>query len=96
MEGMVNRDELLREGRQYAINAILAYAEAFELIAPDQIDEEVMANINEGLRSTEALIPVLKSMYEATKALTSNPDLTFMEWLNEVANKSGGKEFDLF
>jgi hypothetical protein len=35
-------------------------------------------------------------MYEMTKKLSGNPDLTFMEWLEEVARKSGGKEFNLF
>lgn len=77
-------------------NGIVAYGQHFELLREDQINEELMAYIMGLLESFEALIPVLISMYEMTKKLSGNPDLAFMEWLEEVARKSGGKDFSLF
>ena len=77
-------------------NGIVAYGQHFELLRKDQINEELMAYIMGLLESFEALIPVLISMYEMTKKLSGNPDLAFMEWLEEVARKSGDKDFSLF
>lgn len=77
-------------------NGIVAYGQYFELLREEQIDEALMESIAGALESIEALMPVLISMYEMTKKLSGNPDLTFMEWLEEVARKSGGKEFGLF
>ena len=77
-------------------NGIVAYGQHFGLLREEQIDEDLMKTIASALEGVEALMPVLISMYEMTKKLSGNPDLTFMEWLEEVARKSGGKEFGLF
>ena len=86
----------LEEARAMMTNGIVAYGQYFELLREEDIDEDLMEAIAGALESIEALIPVLISMYEMTKKLSGNPDLTFMEWLEEVARKSGGKEFNLF
>jgi hypothetical protein len=62
----------------------------------EDITEFLLAEIGGMLEGLEALIPVLISMYEMTKKLSGNQDLTFMEWLEQVAGKMGGKEFNLF
>lgn len=77
-------------------NGVIAYGQHFGLLREDQIDIDLMATIAGALEGFEALMPVLISMYEMTKKLSGNPDLTFIEWLEEVARKSGGKEFNLF
>ena len=86
----------LEEARAMITNGIVAYGQHFELLREEDIDEDLMQAIAGALESIEALMPVLISMYEMTKKLSGNPDLTFMEWLEEVARKSGGKEFNLF
>lgn len=86
----------LEEARAMITNGIVAYGQHFELLREEDIDEDLMESIAGALESIEALMPVLISMYEMTKKLSGNPDLTFMEWLEEVARKSGGKEFGLF
>ena len=86
----------LEEARAMITNGIVAYGQHFELLREEDIDEDLMQDIAAALEGIEALIPVLISMYEMTKKLSGNPDLTFMEWLEEVARKSGGKEFNLF
>ena len=86
----------LEEARAMMTNGIVAYGQHFGLLREEQIDEALMEAITDALEGVEALMPVLISMYEMTKKLSGNPDLTFMEWLEEVARKSGGKEFGLF
>ena len=86
----------LEEARAMMTNGIVAYGQHFGLLREEQIDEALMETIAGALESIETLMPVLISMYEMTKKLSGNPDLTFMEWLEEVARKSGGKEFGLF
>ena len=86
----------LEEARAMITNGIVAYGQYFELLREEDIDEDLMGAIADALEGIEALMPVLISMYEMTKKLSGNPDLTFMEWLEEVARKSGGKEFNLF
>ena len=86
----------LEEARAMITNGIVAYGQHFELLREEDIDAELMGTIAGALESIEALMPVLISMYEMTKKLSGNPDLTFMEWIEEVARKSGGKEFNLF
>lgn len=86
----------LEEARAMITNGIVAYGQHFELLREEDIDEDLMQAIAGTLEGIEALIPVLISMYEMTKKLSGNPDLTFMEWLEEVARKSGGKEFGMF
>lgn len=86
----------LEEARAMITNGLVAYGQHFELLREEDIDEDLMQAIAGALESIEALMPVLISMYEMTKKLSGNPDLMFMEWLEEVARKSGGKEFGLF
>ena len=86
----------LEEARAMMTNGIVAYGQHFGLLREEDIDAELMGAIAGALESIEALMPVLISMYEMTKKLSGNSDLTFMEWLEEVARKSGGKEFGLF
>lgn len=86
----------LEEARAMITNGIVAYGQHFELLTEDQISEDLMETIAGVLESIEALMPVLISMYEMTKKLSGSPDLTFMEWLEEVMRKSGGKEFGMF
>lgn len=86
----------LEEARAMITNGIVAYGQYFELLREEDINEDLMQAIADSLEGIEALMPVLISMYEMTKKLSGNPDLTFMEWLEEVARKSGGKEFNLF
>ena len=77
-------------------NGIVAYGQHFELLSEEDVDEDLLKSISEVLEGLEALMPVLISMYEMTKKLSGNPDLTFMDWLTEVAGKMGGKDFNLF
>lgn len=86
----------LEEARAMITNGIVAYGQHFELLTEDQINEDLMETIAGMLTGIEAVIPVLISMYEMTKTLNGNPDLTFMEWLEEVMRKGGGKEFGMF
>ena len=81
--------ELLDEGRRYLINALLAYGEGFKVLAPEQINEELMETINEGITTIEALMPVLIAMWEMSNKLTGE-EMSFIEFLEEVANKKFG------
>ena len=86
----------LEEARAMITNGIVAYGQHFELLTEDDIDGELLEAIAGALEGIEALMPVLISMYEMTKKLSGNSDLKFIDWLEEVARKSGGKEFGLF
>lgn len=86
----------LEKARAMITNGIVAYGQHFELLREEDVDEDLLESISEVLESLEALMPVLISMYEMTKKLSGNQDLTFMEWLEEVAGKMGGKDFNLF
>lgn len=88
--------DLLEEGRASIVNGLVSYGLHFGLLQEDSVTEDLLDEIGEMLEGFEALIPVLISMYEMTKKLSGNPDLTFMNWLEEVAGKMGGKEFGMF
>jgi hypothetical protein len=88
--------DLLEEGRASIINGLVSYGQHFGLLQEEDITESLLAEIGGMLEGLEALIPVLISMYEMTKKISGNQDLTFMEWLEQVAGKMGGKEFNLF
>ena len=88
--------DLLEEGRASIVNGLVSYGLHFGLLQEDSVTEDLLDEIGEMLEGLEALIPVLISMYEMTKKLSGNPDLTFMDWLEEVASKMGGKDFNLF
>ena len=81
--------ELLNEGRGYLINAILAYGEGFQVLAPAQINEELMETLNDGISAIEALMPVLISMWEMSNKLTGQ-EMSFIEFLQEVAERKFG------
>ena len=88
--------DLLEEGRASIVNGLVSYGQHFGLLQEDNVTEDLLNEIGEMLEGLEALIPVLVSMYEMTKKLSGNQDLTFMDWLEEVAGKMGGKDFNLF
>lgn len=88
--------ELLDEGRRYLINALLAYGEGFKVLVPEQINGELMETIDEGITAIEALIPVLIAMWEMRNKV-SGDEVTFVEFLMEVAEKYGaGPDHRLF
>lgn len=86
----------LEEARAMITNGIVAYGQHFELLREEDVDKDLLESISEVLEGIEALMPVLISMYEMTKKLSGNQDLTFLDWLTEVAGKMGGKDFNLF
>lgn len=86
----------LEEARAMITNGIVAYGQHFELLREEDVDSDLLEAISGVLESIEALMPVLISMYEMTKKLSGNQDLTFLDWLTEVAGKMGGKDFNLF
>jgi hypothetical protein len=86
----------LEEARAMITNGIVAYGQHFELLREEDVDSDLLEVISGVLESLEALMPVLISMYEMTKKLSGNQDLTFLDWLEEVAGKMGGKDFNLF
>ena len=88
--------DLIESGRANIINGLVDYCVGFGIMAEEEVTKDVLSDMEEGLETLEATIPVLISMYEMTKKLSGNQNLTFMEWLEEVLNKSGGKEFNLF
>ena len=81
--------ELLNEGRACLINALLAYGEGFGVLAPEEIDEDLMETLNEGISAMEALMPVLIAMWEMSNKLTGE-EMSFIEFLTEVAEKKFG------
>ena len=80
---------LLEEGRRYLINAILAYGEGFGVLAPEQIDDALMEDLNNGISTLEATMPVLIATWELSNKLTG-AEMTFVEFLGEVAEKKFG------
>ena len=88
--------ELLNEGRACLINSLLAYGDGFGVLAPDEITEDLMETINEGISTVEALMPVLIAMWEMRNKV-SGDEVTFVEFLMEVAEKYGaGPDHGLF
>lgn len=81
--------ELLNEGRQYLVNALLAYGEGFKVLAPEQINEELMEDIDHGISTVEATVPVLISLWEMSNKLAGD-EKSFIEFLTEVAEKKFG------
>ena len=88
--------DLIESGRASIINGLIDYCVGFGIMAEEEVTQDVLSDIEEGLETFEAAIPVLISMYEMTKKISGNPDLSFMDWVTEVLDKSGGKEFNLF
>lgn len=80
--------DYIEEGRLSLVNAILAYGQGFGLLNKEDIDQALIEGIEEFCHESEAIVPVFVSMYEATKTLSGKPDLTFIEWIQELG-KSG-------
>jgi len=89
-------EELIESGRANIINGLIDYCVGFGIMAEEEVTKDVLSDMEHGLEALEAAIPVLISMYEMTKKLSGNPDLSFMDWITEVMDKKGGKEFNLF
>jgi predicted unusual protein kinase regulating ubiquinone biosynthesis (AarF/ABC1/UbiB family) len=54
-----NKEELKREAREYAINALIAYSYAFDLLDKDaEWDDEDIAKAEEMLKKIEDMIPL--------------------------------------
>lgn len=81
--------ELLNEGRACLVNALLAYGEGFKVLAPEEITEDLMETLNEGITAIEALMPVLIAMWEMSNKVTGQ-EMSFIEFLEEVAEKKFG------
>lgn len=88
--------DLIESGRASIINGLVDYCVGFGIMMEEEVTQDVLSDMENGLEAVEAMIPVLISMYEMTKKLSGNQDLTFLDWLTEVAGKMGGKEFNLF
>ena len=53
------KEALKAEGRAYAINALIAYSEAFDLLSEDETwDEEDIAKAEDMLKKLEEMIPL--------------------------------------
>ena len=81
--------DLLEEGRASIVNGLVSYGQHFGLLQEDDITESLLGEIGEYLEGLEALIPVFVSMYEMTKKMSGNPDLTFMEWIQMLGQSKG-------
>lgn len=89
---ILNNEELMREGRSYMTNGIVSYACAFGIMQEEDIDQDTLSTIDGMLESLEAVMPVFVSMWEMTNKL-SGANMSFFEWLEEIAKKSGGSSF---
>ena len=62
-------EELIREARAYAVNAILAYSEAFDLNDGEPWTEEDVEELEKLLIKIEQMIPMYKKLYEIQKKM---------------------------
>lgn len=85
--------ELIHEGRACLTNAILAYGEGFKILAPEEINEDLMENITDGIVALETMMPVIISLWEADQTLSGRKK-SFVEFLAEFG-ESGDKGFGL-
>ena len=83
--------ELIESGRANIINGLVDYCVGFGIMAEEEVTKDVLSDMEEGLETLEATIPVLISMYEMTKKLSGDPDLSFMDWLEQVIEHGKGK-----
>lgn len=88
--------DLIESGRANIMNGLVDYCVGFGIMTESEVTPSVLRDIEVGLEALESTIPVLISVYEMTKKLSGNPDLSFIDWLTEVVDKRGGKEFNLF
>lgn len=81
--------DYIEEGRASLINALVAYGIGFNLLSEEDIDQDLLSELSEFCESLEAIVPMFASMYEATKKISGNPDLTFMEWIQMLGQSKG-------
>ena len=88
--------ELIHEGRACLTNAILAYGEGFKILAPEEINEDLMEDITDGIVTLEAIIPVIISLWEADQTISGRKK-SFVEFLAELGKRydGGDKGFGL-
>lgn len=84
---MSYKDELLKEARSCVCNAVAAYAEAFEIMDEEDLNEEFFSEIEELLIVTESMVPMFKTLWELDKK--EHPDETFLEFVQKVLEKRG-------
>lgn len=87
---------LIESGRTNIINGLVDYCVGFGIMTESEVTPSVLEEMDEVLEALESTIPVFISVYEMTKKLRGNSDLSFIDWLTEVVDKRGGKEFNLF
>ena len=68
-----NKETLLEEARAHAVNAILAYIDAFDLVE-EPIGQEDVDELLELVTQVEKLIPVYKKMYDMMGAEEEGAD----------------------
>lgn len=81
--------ELIYEGRACLTNAILAYGEGFKILAPEEINEDLMEDITDGIVVLETIVPVIISLWEADQTLSGRKK-SFVEFITELGRKHGG------
>jgi regulator of protease activity HflC (stomatin/prohibitin superfamily) len=64
-----NKETLKAEGRAYAINAILAYSQAFDLLSEDEIDDELVGELEELAKAIEDMAPMYIKMFELERKM---------------------------
>lgn len=63
-----DKEALKLEGRAYAINALICYIKAFDLLPEDdELDEEDVAALEEMMKKIERMIPVYAKMLDLEK-----------------------------
>jgi hypothetical protein len=78
--------ELISEGRANVINGLLAYGLAFELVAEDEINEELVSDMDYAFQTIEALVPTMKTLYELEQRRTQSGE-SFVDWLSRNLDK---------
>lgn len=80
-------EDLIKEARGCICNGIAAYIEAFDLMPVEDMNEEFFSEIEALLMVMESMVPMFKTLWELDKR--TNPDKTFLEFMQEVINKRG-------
>lgn len=81
--------ELIHEGRACLTNAILAYGEGFKILAPEEINEDLMEDIADGIVALETMMPVIISLWEADQTLSGRKK-SFAEFIAELGKRYDG------
>ena len=71
-----SKAELKQEAREYAINALIAYIEAFDLLPEGEtIDDEDVAELEQLLIKIENMIPIYFKLFQMQEDLEEGFDL---------------------